>query len=291
MASPHEVLGVPWNADDTTVRAAFRRAAKSYHPDLNAGDEAAAQRFRQIASARDVMLKSLRLRTRLNRPRLSGPRSLTLEASDDLDEEFARRQLRPRPTITVGGATFAVLAAGVISSTLVFVAPTSVSGFSRAITNAVGTEQARVPSPGTEPDRVALENSAVGGGESGEQPAVARSFAATEPPATHQPKRGAAAGTKKPVHDRLTGEAGNPNRARMAERTTAAVGPARRTETRIAPPGTIPPARAVARPLFPPHVAVTAASGSAGLAARPVSICLTDEGNGRWSPCAGSATN
>jgi hypothetical protein len=291
MAFPHEVLGVPWNADDATVRAAFRRAAKSYHPDLNAGDETAAQRFRQIASARDVMLKSLRLRTRLNRPPLSGPRNPTLDACDDLDEEFARRQLRPSPTITLGGVTCAVLAACVISSALVLVAPTSVSGFAGAITSAVDTERSREPSPATEPDHAALETPTVGRSESGDQPAVARGFVATEPSAAHQAKRGPAAATKKPVQDHLTSEATDPNGVRVAERATAAAGPARKTATRIAPPGPIPPARAVALPLFPPRVAATAASRLAARWARPFSICLTDEGSGRRSPCGGSATN
>jgi hypothetical protein len=291
MASPHEVLGVPWNADDATVRAAFRRAAKSYHPDLNAGDEAAAQRFRQIASARDVMLKSLRLRTRLNRPLLSGPSNLTLDACDDFDEEFARRQLRTSPTVTVGGVTCAVLAACLISGALVLNAPTSVSGFARAITSAVDTERSREPSPPTEPDRAALDNPAVGGGETGEQPVVARGFVATEPRAAHPPKRGLrAAATRKPVHDHLMGEAADPNGAHTAERATAAAGPARRTATRIARPSPIPPARGAVRLLLPPHVAARAASGSARLAARRVrafSLCLTDEGSGRWSPCGG----
>jgi len=51
MTTLFEVLGVPSNATDDAVRTAFRKAAKAYHPDLNFGDPAAAQKLRQIVAA------------------------------------------------------------------------------------------------------------------------------------------------------------------------------------------------------------------------------------------------
>src|SRR5262245_56883011 len=51
MTTLFEVLGVPPNATDEAVRTAFRRAAKAYHPDLNLGDPAAAQKLREIVAA------------------------------------------------------------------------------------------------------------------------------------------------------------------------------------------------------------------------------------------------
>lgn len=55
MAQPHEVLGVAANADKATINAAFRRAAKKFHPDLNNGDSAGIQRLRRLIAARDIL--------------------------------------------------------------------------------------------------------------------------------------------------------------------------------------------------------------------------------------------
>ena len=47
----HQVLGVRPDASDEEIRAAFRRLAKQFHPDLRPGDGTAARRFQDVLSA------------------------------------------------------------------------------------------------------------------------------------------------------------------------------------------------------------------------------------------------
>jgi len=55
MHTLYDVLGVPRNASDDRIRAAFRKAAKLYHPDLNAGDPTAEQQLRQALAAYEML--------------------------------------------------------------------------------------------------------------------------------------------------------------------------------------------------------------------------------------------
>jgi molecular chaperone DnaJ len=52
----YEVLGVPRDADDATVKKAFRALARELHPDVS-DDPAAEERFREIAEAYEVLSK------------------------------------------------------------------------------------------------------------------------------------------------------------------------------------------------------------------------------------------
>lgn len=51
----YTVLGVARSADDTELKAAFRRAAKQHHPDRNQGDPVAEQRFKEVNEAYEVL--------------------------------------------------------------------------------------------------------------------------------------------------------------------------------------------------------------------------------------------
>jgi curved DNA-binding protein CbpA len=62
LLQPHDVLGIPPDADYETIKAAFRKAAKACHPDLNAGNRAAERRFRQLIAARRAILRNLERR-------------------------------------------------------------------------------------------------------------------------------------------------------------------------------------------------------------------------------------
>ena len=51
----YEVLGVDKNADDATLKKAYRALAKKYHPDMNPGDKEAEQKFKEASEAYAVL--------------------------------------------------------------------------------------------------------------------------------------------------------------------------------------------------------------------------------------------
>ena len=55
MQTAYDLLGIRPDADDETIKAAFREAAKLHHPDRRPGDPHAAFRFRQVATANAIL--------------------------------------------------------------------------------------------------------------------------------------------------------------------------------------------------------------------------------------------
>jgi curved DNA-binding protein len=51
----YEVLGVSKSASEKDIRQAYRRLARKHHPDLNPGEKAAEERFKEIQTAYDVL--------------------------------------------------------------------------------------------------------------------------------------------------------------------------------------------------------------------------------------------
>ena len=54
----YEVLGVDRGADDDTIKKAYRKLAKTYHPDMNPGDKEAEAKFKEVNEAYAVLSDS-----------------------------------------------------------------------------------------------------------------------------------------------------------------------------------------------------------------------------------------
>jgi curved DNA-binding protein len=51
----YKILGVPRTATQADIKKAFRRLARQHHPDQNAGDKSAEQRFKDVNEANEVL--------------------------------------------------------------------------------------------------------------------------------------------------------------------------------------------------------------------------------------------
>ena len=52
---PYKVLGVDKKADASALKSAYRKLARKYHPDVNPGDKAAEEKFKEISEAYDIL--------------------------------------------------------------------------------------------------------------------------------------------------------------------------------------------------------------------------------------------
>src|SRR5947209_12444107 len=51
----YEILGLQRGAGDKEIRSAYRKLARTYHPDVNPGDKEAEKRFKEINEAHEVL--------------------------------------------------------------------------------------------------------------------------------------------------------------------------------------------------------------------------------------------
>lgn len=58
MDDPYETLGVARTASEAEIKAAFKKLARKFHPDLHPGDKAAEARFKAVSAAHDLLKDS-----------------------------------------------------------------------------------------------------------------------------------------------------------------------------------------------------------------------------------------
>ena len=51
----YEILGVSKDASQDDIKKAYRKLARQYHPDLHPNDQAAAEKFKEINEANEVL--------------------------------------------------------------------------------------------------------------------------------------------------------------------------------------------------------------------------------------------
>src|SRR5947209_15364544 len=51
----YETLGVPRDASESQIKQAYRKLARKFHPDVNPGDKAAEEKFKEINEANEVL--------------------------------------------------------------------------------------------------------------------------------------------------------------------------------------------------------------------------------------------
>ena len=51
----YEILGVSRDADDATLKKAYRALAKKYHPDMNKDNPSAEEKFKEVTEAYNIL--------------------------------------------------------------------------------------------------------------------------------------------------------------------------------------------------------------------------------------------
>lgn len=104
MRPPHEILGIPRDADEALIRRAYRALARRYHPDAS-GSEHTGTRFAEISDAYERMLKGDRRTNHAHPSPPARPEPVWEDEEDDPGEVYdaffassaPKRDTRPAP--------------------------------------------------------------------------------------------------------------------------------------------------------------------------------------------------
>src|SRR3984885_10761240 len=103
----YEVLGVPRDADHDTIRRAYRKLARKYHPDLNS-DSDAEESFKELGEAYEVLSEADK-RERYDRLGARWREAEHEAPEESFEDFFADRGSGAGPRFEVGKALFEAL--------------------------------------------------------------------------------------------------------------------------------------------------------------------------------------
>ena len=103
----YEVLGVPRDADQDAIRAAYRKLARKYHPDLNS-DSDAEERFKELGEAYEV-LSDADKRERYDRLGARWREAEHETPEEDFEDFFAAQQFGDGGRVPFGDDLFEAL--------------------------------------------------------------------------------------------------------------------------------------------------------------------------------------
>ena len=89
----YEILGVPRTATPEEVKRAYRKLAKKYHPDVNPGNKAAEEKFKEVTAASEVLSDEKRRKLYDE----FGPDSLRSGFDEKRAEEYRRYRRQGTP--------------------------------------------------------------------------------------------------------------------------------------------------------------------------------------------------
>lgn len=87
--SYYDILGVGKDASNDEIKSAFKKLALKYHPDHNPGDEAAAEKFKEINEAYQTLSDPQKEPHMTILPRLRGSADLAARTLLDLADSAA----------------------------------------------------------------------------------------------------------------------------------------------------------------------------------------------------------
>ncbi len=98
--SHYETLGVPENADESTIKKAYRKLALEFHPDKTGGDRVKEEKFKEISQAYEV-LSNPEKRAAYDARRDMRTRGFGGQGFEDLFRDIFGKMIKPRYSLAV----------------------------------------------------------------------------------------------------------------------------------------------------------------------------------------------